>query len=110
MHVRLVGRAGKWRLRYKQVLSIFCERQRSVSGQGGAPSLPGDWIGYRGVLFWRPDESTNLWRIACLARNRQGEGSAQKLTSGTSEETKPSVFQDGGSSLPVSTTRSTSGA
>ena len=61
--------------------------------QGGAPFVaPADWIGTDVFFSGGSDESTNLWRIVVSPETGKAKGPAQKLTSGTSEETKPSVI------------------
>ena len=71
---------------------------------------PADWVGDRRVLFRRVGREHELVADLCLAANGKAEGSAQKLTSGTSVEAKPSVFQEAGSPSPASRRISISGA
>jgi Tol biopolymer transport system component len=57
--------------------------------------VPGEWIG--GDVFfsgWSAERS-NLWRIAIPPGTAQARGPAQQLTSGTSNEAKPSVLPGG---------------
>ena len=68
-------------------------RQGIASGRGGQEWLvaPDAWIGNDVFFAGGSTESTNLWRISVSPRTAKVEGSAHKLTSGTSLETKPSV-------------------
>jgi serine/threonine protein kinase len=54
-----------------------------------------DWIGDDVFFSGWSDESTNLWRIVVSSVTGKSEGSAEKLTSGTSTEAKPSVIPGG---------------
>jgi len=56
---------------------------------------PADWVGNEVFFSGALDETTNLWRIRLSPRTGKVEGSAEKLTSGTSVESKPSVIAAG---------------
>ena len=72
-------------------------RQRISEGRQRFASLiaPADWIGDDVFFSGWSDESTNLWRIVVSQETGKAEGSAQKLTAGTSIEAKPSVLPGG---------------
>ena len=53
---------------------------------------PAAWLGDRVFFSGWSDESTNLWRISVSAETGKARGLAEKLTSGTSIETNPSVI------------------
>ncbi|MGH9383613.1 MAG: protein kinase domain-containing protein [Vicinamibacterales bacterium] len=53
---------------------------------------PADWVGDSVFFSGLMGESTNLWRISVSAVTGKAEGTAQRLTSGTSVEVKPSVI------------------
>jgi Tol biopolymer transport system component len=69
-------------------------RQR-ISGPGGFVMAPTDWVG-DGVFFSGTlDQSTSVWRIAIPPETGSVRGDAERLTFGTSVETKPSVIAAG---------------
>ena len=56
---------------------------------------PAEWVGDDVFFSGSPGESANLWRISVPAATGLVEGAAEKLTSGTSVESKPSVISRG---------------
>ncbi len=72
-------------------------RQTISEGRQRFASLiaPAAWIGDDVFFSGWSDESTNLWRIVVSQETGKAEGSAQKLTAGTSIEAKPSVIPGG---------------
>jgi eukaryotic-like serine/threonine-protein kinase len=72
-------------------------RQRIREGRQFFSSLiaPADWIGDEVFFSGGSDENTNLWRLSLSQETGKAEGSAQKLTAGTSIEAKPSVLPGG---------------
>ena len=57
--------------------------------------VPGDWIGNNVFFSGWSNESSNLWRLALSRESAMAQGPAQKLTSGTSNDAKPSVLPGG---------------
>ena len=57
--------------------------------------VPGDWIGDNVFFSGWSNETSNVWRLALSRETGLAQGRAQKLTSGTSNETKPSVLPGG---------------
>jgi Tol biopolymer transport system component len=56
---------------------------------------PADWIADEVFFSGGSDQSTSLWRISLPQATGIAQGSAQKLTAGTSIEAKPSVLPGG---------------
>jgi Tol biopolymer transport system component len=66
--------------------------QGIVSGRGGQRLIaPEDWIGNDVFFGGGTDDHMNLWRLAISSETARAEGPAERLTSGTSLETKPSA-------------------
>jgi len=53
---------------------------------------PADWLDGHVFFSGWANNNTNLWRIAVATQTGQAEGLAERLTSGTSIETEPSVI------------------
>jgi serine/threonine protein kinase len=73
-------------------------RRQGLGGERPVMSsliAPSDWVGDHVFFSGLMGESTNLWRIAVSAKTGKAEGTAQRLTSGTSVEAKPSVISGG---------------
>jgi len=56
---------------------------------------PADWLGDEVFFSATSGNNTNLWRLTVSLRTRQAAGVPQRLTSGTSLETKPVVAAGG---------------
>jgi eukaryotic-like serine/threonine-protein kinase len=68
-------------------------RQEITTARQRAPFVaPADWIGTDVFFSGGSDENTNLWRVVVSPDTGKAQGPAQRLTSGTSEETKPSAI------------------
>jgi Tol biopolymer transport system component len=74
-------------------IDVF-QRQR-LSGPAGFTMAPTDWIDNDVFFSAALDETTSLWRIVVSAETGTVGGDAERLTSGTSVETKPSVTATG---------------
>jgi eukaryotic-like serine/threonine-protein kinase len=72
-------------------------RQGITEGRQFFSSLiaPADWSGDEVFFSGGSNQSTNLWRISLSQETGRADGSAQKLTAGTSIEAKPSVLPGG---------------
>lgn len=73
-------------------------RRQGLGGERQVMSsliAPSDWVGDHVFFSSLMGESTNVWRIAVSAETGKAEGTAQRLTSGTSVEAKPSVISGG---------------
>ena len=70
------------------------QRQR-ISGPAGFITPPTDWIGSDVFFSGAVDEATGLWRISVPAETGTLSRNAERLTFGTSVETKPSVSAAG---------------
>ena len=70
-------------------------QRQGISGPAGFAASPTDWIGDQVFFSGALDQATSLWRISVGADTGTVSGAAAKLSSGTSEETKPSVTAAG---------------
>ena len=78
--------------------SEIFNRQRITQPARGFPwqePSPAEWVGDDVFFAGSLGESTNLWRIAVPVATGVAEGAAERLTSGTSVESKPSVISRG---------------
>ena len=73
-------------------IDILRRQKITIARQGVPFAAPAGWIGTDVFFSGGSDESTNLWRIAVSPETGKAQGSAERLTAGTSEETKPSVI------------------
>ena len=73
-------------------LDILRRQKITIVRRGAAIVAPADWIGTDVFFSGGSDESSNLWRLAVSPETGKAQGSAQKLTSGTAEEAKPSAI------------------
>ena len=70
-------------------------QRQGISGPAGFAASPTDSIGDQVFFSGALDQATSLWRISVGADTGTVSGAAAKLSSGTSEETKPSVTAAG---------------
>ena len=78
--------------------SDVLKRQRITETTQGLPwykPRPSEWVGNDVFFSGSSGESANLWRISVPAATGVAEGAAERLTSGTSVESKPSVISRG---------------
>ena len=73
----------------------MCSSVRGSAGQPVSLTPPTDWIGSDVFFSGAVDEATSLWRISVPAETGTLSRNAERLTFGTSVETKPSVSAAG---------------
>jgi serine/threonine protein kinase len=76
-------------------LEILRRQGVGVARQMMSLIAPADWIDDQVFFSSSTEQSTNVWRVTVPPETGKAEGSAERLTSGTSVESKPSVISGG---------------